>query len=206
MKIATLVVGRLQANCYIIGCEETNAAVIIDPGEDADTIIDCFRSNHYTLKYIINTHGHMDHVSANDAVQTALGGRLAIHKDDLKMLGEPFGNQSPVKESDIGKENMPLILQDADRLLFGNQVIEIIHTPGHTPGGICLRIGNSLFSGDTLFTGSVGRWDFPGGSYENLMHSLKSKILGLDDAIHVHPGHGPQTTIGIEKKYNPFLQ
>ncbi len=204
MEIHRLQVGRLQANCYIVACTNTRKAIIIDPGGDPEMIIHNVAEKDYEIEYILNTHGHMDHVEANGEIQKALGGKLAIHSEDADMLQgttifDRSRNNQEYKKPD-------LLLNDKDTIHFGDLTLEVIHTPGHTPGGVCFLVEDNLFSGDTLFSGSVGRWDFPGGSYSDLLRSLNEKLLVLEDAVVIYPGHGPSSTIGHERRHNPFLQ
>lgn len=198
--------GPIMANCYILGCEDTREAVVIDPGDESDVILTTLASHQLTVKAIVNTHGHFDHVGANRRMKEATGAPLMIHPDDAPMLGDlsraagAFG---------LSAENSP----DADRLLdehdeigFGKYTLTVLHTPGHSRGGICLYMPGYLFVGDTLFAGSIGRTDLPGGDYQTLIDSIKQKLLVLPEDTRVFPGHGPETTIGREKISNPFLR
>ncbi len=205
MIIEKLTVGRLEANCYILGCSNSKKAVVIDPGGNAELISQTVKSLGLDVQYIINTHGHMDHASANGEVKEALGGEIAIHRLDAPLL-EASAHRFSLYASKEEKVVPPdLLLEDGDDLEFGDCRINILHTPGHTPGGICLSIDDVLFSGDTLFSGSVGRSDFPGGSHDDLIEGIKEKILTLPDNTRVLPGHGPETSIKTEKQSNPFL-
>ena len=206
MKILQMEVGQLGTNCYIIYSEQTQQAAVIDPGGSAEAIIAEINKASLKVDYIINTHGHADHITANDTVQQATGAKVLIHHDDAGMLTNAQRNLSAF----IG---VGLVCRQADRLLSHNDVItvgdielKVLHTPGHTPGGICLLTGKVLFAGDTLFAESIGRTDFPGGSYAQLINSIKENLLSLDDAVKVLPGHGPETTIGWERKHNSFIQ
>ena len=204
MEIHRLQVGRLQANCYIVACTNTRKAIIIDPGGDPEMIIHNVAEKDYEIEYILNTHGHMDHVEANGEIHKALGGKLAIHSEDADMLlGATIFDRSRNNQE---YKKPDLLLNDKDTIHFGDLTLEVIHTPGHTPGGVCFLVEDNLFSGDTLFSGSVGRWDFPGGSYSDLLRSLNEKLLVLEDAVVIYPGHGPSSTIGHERRHNPFLQ
>lgn len=194
MHIETLVVGYLEANCYFLVCPATSEAVVIDPGGDADLINARIAENGWQVKYIINTHGHSDHTAGNAAVRAATGALVLLHAADTS-------RQSPADQ-----ETPDRTLADGESINWGHLSLRVIHTPGHTPGGICLLAGDKLFAGDTLFAGSVGRSDFPGGSHRDLISSIKSKLLVLPEATEVYPGHGPSTTIGDEKRYNPFLR
>jgi len=192
MKVKSYPVGWLSTNCYVVSCEETKEAAIIDPGmeneKETEQILKYIKQNGFKVKYIINTHGHPDHVVGNEAIKEATGAPILIH------------------ESTIAKLNADRKLHDGEILQVGNVKLVVLHTPGHTPDGISLLTDNAVFTGDTLFAGSVGRTDFLGGSYSDLMQSIKTKLMCLPDSFTVYCGHGPTTTIGDEKLYNPFLQ
>jgi glyoxylase-like metal-dependent hydrolase (beta-lactamase superfamily II) len=203
--IKTLVVGPIQANCFILGCEETLEAVVIDPGEEADRILHALAESKLTVKYIINTHGHMDHVSANKRMHEATGAPILIHPLDASMLDQVADSAAAWG---LNAENSPAAgreLEDDDEVAFGNITLTVIHTPGHTRGGISLYTNDDVFVGDTLFAGSIGRTDFPGGSIETIKESIQQKLFKLGDDVRVHTGHGPTTTIGQEKRHNPFV-
>ena len=205
MIIKTMAVGPIQANCSILGCEETLEAVVIDPGDEADRILNALAESSLTLKYIINTHGHMDHVSANKKLNEATGAPIFIHPLDAPMLDQVA---SSAAAWGMNAENSPAPdreLEDGDEVTFGNITLSVIHTPGHTRGGISLLAGNDVFVGDTLFAGSIGRTDFPGGSFEVIRESIQQKLFKLGDDVTAHTGHGPTTTIGQEKRHNPFV-
>jgi glyoxylase-like metal-dependent hydrolase (beta-lactamase superfamily II) len=202
-----LTVGLLEVNCYILADEETKEAVVIDPGGDEDEILDVLNRNQFKLKYIIDTHGHFDHVDANQPLKDATGAKLAIHEADASMLSAPSaeamfftGNRLRLSAADIQ-------LKEGDVLSFGKYNLKVLHTPGHTPGGISLVLeGHTyVYVGDLLFAGSIGRTDFPGGSYDALIDAVKTKIFPLGDNYSVFPGHGPVTTVAQERKYNPFF-
>ena len=202
-----LMVGLLEVNCYILGDEETKEAVVIDPGGDEEEILEALKYHGLTLKLIIDTHGHFDHVDANQPLKDATGAQIAIHKLDAHMLSKPSaeamfftGNRLRLSEADI-------LLKEDDVLTFGNFRLKVLHTPGHTPGHISLLMENQplIYVGDLLFQGSIGRTDFPGGSFDALINSVKTKIFPLGDHYTVFPGHGPVTTVGQERKYNPFF-
>ncbi len=205
MNIQTLAVGPIQANCFIVGCEDTMEAVVIDPGEEGDRIIQTVTSSNLTVKYIINTHGHMDHVSANKRVHELTGAPILIHSLDAPMLNQVANSAAAWG---LRAENSPAPdreLQEGDKIAFGNITLTVIHTPGHTPGGISLYAQNDVFVGDTLFAGSIGRTDFPGGSFETIRESIQQKLFKLGDDVTVHTGHGPATTVGRERVHNPFV-
>lgn len=201
MILKTVVVGELETNCYIMGSKETKEAVIIDPGDDYEKIINVLKGHNLRARYIINTHGHIDHIGADYQFNIP----ILIHTDDSHFLTSPeddvfifFGRRfPPTKPSRL--------LKDGDKIIVGEMDITVVHTPGHTPGGICLKYDNVLFTGDTLFAGGIGRTDLPGGSSEKLLKSINEKIMALDEDITIYPGHGPASTIGDEKHTNPFL-
>ena len=192
MKVKSFPVGWLSTNCYVVSCEETKEAAVIDPGmeseKETEQILEYIKQNAFKVIYIINTHGHPDHVIGNEAIKEATGAPILIH------------------QSTIEKLNADRKLHEGDVLHVGNVKLVVLHTPGHTPDGISLLADNAVFTGDTLFAGSVGRTDFLGGSYADLMQSIKTKLMCLPDSFTVYCGHGPATTIGDEKMYNPFLQ
>jgi len=205
MKVEKLVVGEMQANCYLVWDEQSKEAVVIDPGGDPDTIIDAISRNSLKVIHIINTHGHVDHVEANDLIRQKTGATLLIHSADVSLLQDLELNLSQALGR--GKNFLPptKTLEDKDKLKLNGFELEVLHTPGHTPGSICLYGDKRLFSGDTLFAGGVGRTDLPGGNFRQLKDSLEHKILKLSDEVVVYPGHGPNTTIGKERRDNPFL-
>jgi glyoxylase-like metal-dependent hydrolase (beta-lactamase superfamily II) len=203
--IKTLAVGPIQANCFVVGCEDTLEAVVIDPGEEGDRIMQAVTASNLTVKYIINTHGHMDHVSANKRVHELTGAPILIHALDAPMLDQVANSAAAWG---LRAENSPAPdrqLQDGDNITFGNITLTVIHTPGHTTGGISLYAQDDVFVGDTLFAGSIGRTDFPGGSFETIRESIQQKLFKLGDDVRVHTGHGPTTTIGRERLHNPFV-
>jgi glyoxylase-like metal-dependent hydrolase (beta-lactamase superfamily II) len=203
--IKELVVGPLMANCFICGCSKTKEAVVIDPGGDADTILLSLADSKLKVKYIINTHGHFDHVSANGKMKAATGADILIHPLDAPMLEKLSSNAAFFG---VSVENSPpcdQTLEEGDTVSFGDITLKIIHTPGHTPGGISLYTNGIVFVGDTLFAGSIGRTDFPGGDFNTLISSIKTKLFNMEDDMRVFSGHGPETSIGVEKRHNPFV-
>lgn len=187
MKIKALVVGPIMENCYILYDEQTLEGIIVDPGDEATSILNVVDNLKLHIKYIVNTHGHADHIGANKELGLALKAKLAIHADDACILTDPHLNLS-----ENGYMGRPIISQPADIILhegdiisFGNCNLKVIHTPGHTPGGICLVGEGVVMSGDSLFAGSIGRTDFPTGSMTDLISNLKAKILTLDENLTV---------------------
>ncbi len=206
MIIKKLEVGPIMANCFILGCESTKEAVVIDPGDDADRILMELAKSELKVKYLINTHGHFDHVSANKRMKEATGAQIAIHPEDEPMFNELSRS---AQMFGLSSENSPpadILLNDGDEITFGEITLQVIHTPGHSKGGISLYTKGHLFSGDTLFAGSIGRTDLAGGDYDTLISSIKEKLLVFDEDTIVYTGHGPETTIGNEKRMNPFLR
>lgn len=192
MIINRFTVGSLSTNCYVVGCEETKEAVVIDPGleneKETEEILNFIKQNSFHIKYIINTHGHPDHIAGNAIMKKATGAPILIH------------------EKHSARVQADRKLHDGDVIQVGTFKLVVLHTPGHTKDGISLLGDKVVFTGDTLFPGSIGRTDFIGGSFEELMRSIKTKLLSLPDSFKVYPGHYPPTTIGEEKKHNPFLQ
>ncbi len=205
MIIKTLAVGPIMANCFILGCEETLEAAVIDPGDEADRILRALAESNLTVKWILNTHGHFDHVSANKPMKDATGAPILIHAEDAPMLEQLSDSAA---NWGLKADNSPAPdrhLNDGDKIRFGRITLGVLHTPGHTRGGVSFHTDGHVFVGDTLFAGSIGRTDFPGGSFETLKHSIQQKLFGLGDEVQVHTGHGPATTIGNERRTNPFV-
>ncbi len=205
--VERFIVGPLDVNCYLLWSRTHRTAFVIDPGGDAEVIEDGVKKHGLSVKYIINTHGHFDHIGADVELKESLGASLVIHKDDALLL-QRGSEQAMVFNIHVPSQPPPdLLVEDGSLLEADGLVLEVIHTPGHTPGGISLYLREEkiLFTGDTLFAGGVGRTDLPGGSYELLLDSIKRRILTLDDSTRILPGHGPYSTIGEEKAINPFL-
>lgn len=206
MIIQMLTVGPIMANCFIVGCEDTKNAVVIDPGDEADRILLSLSDSSLTVKYIINTHGHFDHVGGNKRIKEVTGADLLIHPLDAPMLNQLSASAS--RWGLVSEDSPPpdRELDEGDTIEFGQIQMKVIHTPGHTQGGISLHTDGYVFVGDTLFSGSIGRTDFPGGSHETLISSIQNKLFKLGDDVKVMSGHGPETTLGQEKRHNPFAR
>ncbi len=205
MKIKTMPLGRLAANGHIVWNEKTKQAVIFDCGGDADKVTDFLEERGLTLEYIILTHGHSDHIMGVNALKAATSAKIIAHIEEREMLLDPGINYSIM----LGGEAAVI---KADEFIEGDETREIIgyqfkfyHTPGHSKGGMCIEVGDHLFSGDTLFKGSIGRTDLYGGSMAVIKKSL-TKLTQLSHRLNVHCGHGPSTTLRDEVKYNPFLR
>jgi glyoxylase-like metal-dependent hydrolase (beta-lactamase superfamily II) len=205
MIVKALTVGPIMANCFIVGCDQTRAAAVIDPGDEADRILLALADLQLTVTQIINTHGHFDHVGANARLKQATGAPISAHALDAPMLAQLSRMAAMWGMSAEDSPAPDRLIDEGDRIVAGTITFQVIHTPGHTPGGVSLFADGHLFVGDTLFAGSVGRTDFPGGDFETLKASIQKKLFVLDDALKVHTGHGPDTTIGEEKRHNPFV-
>ena len=185
-----LVVGPYQTNCYILGCKQTKQGLVIDPGDEVLRIVKEITRAGLTIKYIAVTHGHIDHVGGVSELKRITKASVLIHRLDAGAVStRPDG-----------------FLEEGQNLHVGNYSVSIIHTPGHSPGGVCLHAPGVVFTGDTLFAGSVGRTDFPGGSHELLVEGVRRKIFPLGDDLRVYPGHGPESSIGRERQTNPFFR
>ncbi|KJS02929.1 MAG: lactamase [Desulfobulbaceae bacterium BRH_c16a] len=208
MLIKQIIVGSMAVCCYIVACEKTKKAAVVDPGGDEAKILAELKKMGLDLEYIIATHGHPDHVCGNRKLQEQTGAKIIMHAAD-----ELFFNKPEVKNyfSMLGLAPSPpadLQVADGDEIAIGEVTLKVIHTPGHTPGGMCLYNAPDLFTGDTLFVGGLGRTDFPGGSHEELLRSIRTRLLVLPPETVVWPGHGyggSRSTIGEEMRTNPFL-
>ena len=203
--IKRIVTPGMAANCYLVSCEKTNKAFIIDPGAGCEMILNTIKENKMDISLIILTHGHFDHIGAVESLRKDLQAKVAIHKNDADMLVSSEKNLSRFVGMDIALSPADILLEDDEKIVIGELKVKVLHTPGHTSGGICLLTEQGLFSGDTLFAGSIGRTDFPGGSMSQLLQSIKEKIMVLNDDIVVYPGHESNTTIGRERRTNPFI-
>lgn len=205
MIIKRIQVGMIGTNCYLVACPDTKEAIVIDPGDEAKMIYDLAEKEGYKIFAIVNTHGHWDHVGGNSELKALTGAPILIHEQDASYLGDRKLNLGSLMGKNEVSPSADKCLQEGDIVQVGKLEFKVIHTPGHTPGGISLLGEKDIFVGDTLFAGSIGRTDFPGGDYRVIISMIKEKLLPLADEIKVYPGHGPSTTIGQEKKKNPFL-
>lgn len=203
MLIKSIVVGPLEVNCFIIADETCKKAMVVDPGDEPDRIMDIIKNNDFVVEYIICTHGHFDHVGAVSDLKKATDAKVLIHKDELEIYSAAkdmaafWGyDLDPLPDPDV-------LVEDGEDIAVGDLSFKVFHTPGHSPGGICLYGEGIVITGDTLFSGSVGRTDFHGGDTNRLKESFK-RLMSLPENIRVLPGHGPETTIGREKRENMF--
>ena len=201
MRIDILPVGELEVNCYILSSEKTKNAILVDPGDDYPKIKAFLEKQKLMPRFILHTHGHFDHIGADNE----FGLPVYAHRLDAELLQSPKKNLSDSFSSSFQVNAEIHILEDKETVSLDELSLEVIHTPGHTPGGICLKSGNVIFTGDTLFAGGIGRTDFPGASEERLIQSIEERLMVFPDETLIYPGHGPSSTIGRERKRNPFL-
>jgi glyoxylase-like metal-dependent hydrolase (beta-lactamase superfamily II) len=209
MFIRQIEVGRFSVFAYLIGGENGGDGLVIDPADDADDIIAVANEKKLTIRSIVNTHAHVDHVMGNEEMKRKTGAKIIIHEDDAPLLSQiprsmlaMFGGRpSPPADQTV---------REGDVIRVGELSLKILHTPGHTPGGMCLYGEGIVFTGDTLFVGGVGRTDLPGGSWQVMLNSIKTKLLTLPDETVIYPGHNygpsPSSTIKIERLHNPFIK
>ena len=203
ISIDVIEVGAFITNCYLV--YDNDKAIIIDPGDDAERIVDALNQRKVVIQKIILTHGHIDHIRALPEVKKATRAPVYIHPDDANMLVEAKANLSFYHDIAFATDAADELLAEGDEFEVGRFKFRVLHTPGHSPGGISLVSDGVVFSGDALFFGSIGRTDFPGSDHQTLIKSIQNKLLTLPPETSVFPGHGPQTTIGQEKTVNPWL-
>jgi hydroxyacylglutathione hydrolase len=210
MIVSVVPVGALRCNCTILGDPEAGEAIVVDPGDEVDKILGALRKHALRCIAILNTHAHIDHVGANQALKEATGARLMLHEadlplyDNLRIQAEWMGGLIP----EPPRAEVDQHVGHGDRVSAGAVTAEVLHTPGHTPGSLSFHVPGAqplLLSGDTLFAGSIGRTDLWGGDFDQEIASIRTRLLTLDETTRVIPGHGPETTIGWERRRNPFL-
>lgn len=206
MQIDHVYVGPVDTNCYVISCAETGEAAVIDPGGSCAEILALAKQKGLEITQIINTHGHGDHIAANGELKAATGAVILIHTADADFLTDSRRSLLSFMGVKLQLPPADRLLNDGDTIQVGKFTLEVLHTPGHTPGGICLKGDSVIFTGDSLFAGSIGRTDFPGGSYQNLIDSIQTKLMVYDDDMVIYPGHGPESTLGVERMSNPYLR
>ncbi|MCL2799883.1 MAG: MBL fold metallo-hydrolase [Endomicrobia bacterium] len=199
IKVKKIISGQLEVNCYIVYDSDTLNAVIIDPGEDGDKVIRTVEEGGFKPEMLINTHGHFDHILSDEQIRQRFNIPLAVYKDEIEMLSVSamFASSQSVSAPEI-------LLEDNQDIKLSFASFKVIHTPGHSKGGICLLFDDFIITGDTLFAGTIGRTDFPGGNYQDMVKSLE-KIKNLKNSLIIYPGHGSQTTLANELRHNPYL-
>ena len=202
--VEKFVVRAIMTNCYLVYCSNNLDGVIIDPGDKSEPLLEKIEKTKVHIKYIINTHGHIDHTEGNEWFRKAVRAPVLAHHADRELYQKPRLNMS-ILTKPRALEKPDVYVKGGETIGVGKSNLEVVHTPGHTAGGICLIGDGYIFTGDTLFASSIGRTDFPGGSYEIMMKSLRDKIMPLDDNLKVLPGHGPSSTLMEEKACNPYL-
>ncbi len=211
MILRKLALTDFQSCCYLLAPGAGSPAVVIDPGGEPERITSVLEQEKLTPRFIVNTHGHADHTGANRALKSGFPeSKICIHSEDQAMLADPQANLSALFGRPLDSPPADVVLEEGDRLEVEGLALRVIHVPGHTPGSICMLLEREaeplLFSGDALFASGIGRTDFPGGEHELLLKGIRQKLFALPDSTRVLPGHGPETTIGEEKRNNPFCK
>ena len=209
MDVKQIKVGMADVFCYLVSCPEKKKALVIDPAGDEEKIVDEITQQALSLEYIVNTHGHGDHTCGNAKVKELTGAKIAINEMDRQMISTPDAQRMAIQWGFPPSPPADMSLNDGHKIVIGDETLEVIHTPGHTPGGLCLLGGGHLFTGDTLFVGAIGRTDMPGASMPQMMKAIKERLLTLPDDTIVWPGHDygikPSSTVEIERRTNPWL-
>jgi glyoxylase-like metal-dependent hydrolase (beta-lactamase superfamily II) len=209
LLLETFPVGAFQCNCSILGCPDTKEAIVVDPGGDPERILEVVRYYDLEVRWAVHTHAHLDHIAATRDVKEATDARIALHPND-RFLYDGFRMQAQMFGWSGVRDVLPVehSLAHGESIAFGKRAVEVVHTPGHTPGSCCFRLADEplLLSGDTLFQRSIGRTDLPGGDFDTILRSIRERLYALDPDTRVIPGHGPSTTIGDERRANPFVR
>lgn len=200
-------VTELEENCYVVWDEQSRDCVVIDPGGEVERIERFLGDQKLAPALILNTHGHIDHIGGNAQLRRATGARIGVHAEDAPMLSSRLLCGADWLGWSFEEHLPDFLLLEGSNITSGSLVFEVAHTPGHSPGSVSLYLADAghVFSGDLVFRGGVGRWDLPGGDQAVLMKSIREQFLSLPDAVHVHPGHGPATTVGLERRTNPYF-
>ena len=210
MEIEQMKVGSMDVFCYVVSCPRTKECLVIDPAGDEERVIERIKEKGLNLKYIVNTHGHPDHTCGNARVKDLTGAKIAMHELDDQMFNSPEGQEMARQWGFTISPPADMTVKGGDEIVVGDVSLEVIHTPGHSPGGICLCADGNLFTGDTLFVGSIGRTDLPGASMDQFMRSIKETLFALPGETIVWPGHNygdrPSSTIDYERRTNPWLR
>lgn len=209
MFIEQMKVGMMDVFCYLVACPRSKEAMVIDPAGDEEQVVARIKENDFDLKYIVNTHGHADHTSGNAKVKALTGAKLIMHELDDQMFNSENGRATAQQWGFAPSPNADITVKEGDEITVGDVSLKVLHTPGHSPGGICLLGNGNIFTGDTLFVGGIGRTDLPGCSMDQFMNSIKERLLTLPGDTIVWPGHDygfqPSSTIENEKRTNPWL-
>ncbi|MFQ5648332.1 MAG: MBL fold metallo-hydrolase [bacterium] len=205
MIIDCMQVGAFAENCYVVACEETRQGVVLDPGDEIAKIVRKIEEHKLTIKLILLTHGHLDHVKEVVAFQKEIDVPVLMHADDQFLLDNLPAQAAAFGMTTSGIPSVDKYIHEGEKIEFGHSVFEVVHTPGHSPGSVTFLAQGVAFVGDVLFAESIGRTDLPGGDYDTLIRTIKTRLLLLGDETQVFPGHGPTTTIGHERQFNPFL-
>lgn len=209
MNIEQIKVGFMDVFCYLVNCTKTREAVLIDPAGNEEELVDHLKKKGLDLQYIVNTHGHADHTCGNRKVKDLTGAKIVMHELDDRVFNSPEGEAMARQWGFTPSPPADVKVQDGAVITIGKASLKVIHTPGHSPGGICLYSDGHVFTGDTLFVGGIGRTDLPGSSHEQFMRSIREKLLSLPPETRVWPGHDygmqPSSTIGHEKATNAWL-
>lgn len=209
MIIKQMRVGPMDVFCYVLGCQNTHKGLVIDPAGEEERILETALASGIAIESVVNTHGHPDHTCGNRKIVEQTGAKIYMHALDDRFFNTPEGHSMAIQMGFAPSPSADVLLTNGDVIPLGDRELTVLHTPGHSPGGICLHVGNNLFTGDTLFVGAVGRTDLPGGSMETLLRSIKDRILSLPDETIIWPGHdyggSPTSTIALEKSNNPYI-
>ncbi len=205
MIFESVVVGELEVNCFVLACEQTREGIIVDPGDQASDILNLVESNRIRVVEVVATHGHFDHIGRVSSVVEKTGAPFSIHKDDLFMVEGLVDIAAFLGMETDSPPKIDRFISEGDTIRFGQEELGIVHVPGHAPGNVALVWPGHAIVGDSIFAGSVGRTDLEGSDPDVLMASIRDKILTLSDDTQLYPGHGPFTTVGVEKRSNPFL-